>query len=67
MEWADWIFVMEGIHRRRLNTRFGSSLRAKRVTVLEIPDQYSYMDPALVQLLQERLSGYLPINGPGPS
>jgi predicted protein tyrosine phosphatase len=56
VEWADLIFAMEGVHRRRLNLRFGSSLRATRIVVLEIPDKYSYMDPTLIKLLQEEVS-----------
>jgi predicted protein tyrosine phosphatase len=60
--WADLIFVMEGIHRRRLNQRFGSSLRTKRLIVLGIPDEYSYMDPRLVELLQEKVSRHIAVN-----
>jgi len=37
IEWADIIFVMEKIHRERLNKQFGSLLANKRVTVLGIP------------------------------
>ena len=55
VDWADLIFVMEGVHRRRLNQRFGSSLRTKRLIVLEIPDRYRYMDTQLVELLQEKV------------
>jgi|ERR1700733_10421911 predicted protein tyrosine phosphatase len=62
--WADLIFAMEGIHRRRLNQRFGSSLRAKRIIVLDIPDEYSYMDSALIELLQEKVSRHIAINSP---
>ena len=62
VDWADLIFVMEGIHRRRLNQRFGSSLRTKRLIVLGIPDEYSYMDSRLVELLQENVSRHIAIN-----
>ena len=61
VEWADLIFAMEGVHRRRLNLRFGSSLRAKRIVVLGISDDYSYMDPTLIELLKENVSRHLPI------
>ena len=34
VEWADIVFVMEPVHRRRLNQRFASLLRAKRIICL---------------------------------
>jgi predicted protein tyrosine phosphatase len=62
VEWADTIFAMEGVHRRRLTQRFGTSLRTKRLIVLGIADEYSYMDPRLVALLKEKVSRHLGIN-----
>ncbi|HWL52360.1 MAG TPA: low molecular weight protein tyrosine phosphatase family protein [Chthoniobacteraceae bacterium] len=52
--WADLIVVMERRHRQRLNRKFRSVLRGKRVAVLNIPDDYDYMDPALIRLLKAR-------------
>jgi predicted protein tyrosine phosphatase len=60
VEWADLIFVMEEHHRRKLNAMFGSLLRAKRLIVLGIPDNYDYMDPGLVKILRERVPRHLP-------
>jgi predicted protein tyrosine phosphatase len=51
---------MEKVHRNRLNLKFKSSLAGKRIAVLNIPDEYDYMDPALVALLQVRCAPYLP-------
>ena len=59
IEWAEIIFVMEGVHRRRLNRRFGSVLRDKKIVVLGIPDEYGYMDEALVELLRQRVEPHL--------
>jgi predicted protein tyrosine phosphatase len=59
VEWADIIFVMESVHRRRINEKFGSLLRDKRIVVLEIPDKYVYMDPELVTILEEKVPRYL--------
>ena len=59
LEWADLILVMEPVHRQRLNRRFKKALAGKRVVVLGIPDQYDYMDPELVKLLQTRCAPYL--------
>lgn len=64
VEWADTIFAMQGVHRRRLTQRFGPGLRIKRLIVLDIADEYSYMDPRLVALLKEKVSRHLGISSP---
>lgn len=56
--WADIIFVMEKAHRTKLQKKFRRSLKA-RVVCLDIPDDYAFMDPALVTLLEERVPGHL--------
>ena len=60
IEWADIIFVMENIHRDKLNRQFGSLLRDKRIVVLGIPDRYCYMDAELIEILRERVPRHLP-------
>src|SRR5262245_25769099 len=52
VEWAEVIFVMERTHRNKVTRRFRRQLVSKRVICLDIPDQYEYMDPALVRLLK---------------
>ena len=59
VEWADVILVMEDVHRERLKRAFGSLLGKKRVVVLGIPDEFAYMDPALVEMLKVRCAPYL--------
>lgn len=59
IEWADLIFVMESVHRRRLNKQFTRLLQPKRIIVLGIPDEYNYMDPELVDVLRARVSPHL--------
>jgi predicted protein tyrosine phosphatase len=54
------IFVMEKTHRTKLQTRFRSALKSKRVVCLDIPDKYEFMDPALVSLLKTKLARFLP-------
>jgi predicted protein tyrosine phosphatase len=56
---ADLIFVMEQTHRNKLSQRFRPQLRGKRVICLDIPDDYDDMDPALVALLEARVSKFL--------
>ena len=54
IEWADLILVMEKSHRNRLTRRFRKNLIGKRVVVLNIPDDFNYMDPELVELIKRR-------------
>ena len=51
---------MERAHRSRLTGRFQASLHDKRVICLEIPDDYEFMDPELVGLLEARVPRHLP-------
>jgi predicted protein tyrosine phosphatase len=60
LEWADVIIVMERTHRTRLNRKFKHALAGKHIAVLDIPDNYEYMDPDLIQLLKARCAPYLP-------
>ena len=61
IRWAGRIFVMEKRHRQLLMERFGGDLRGKPVTVLDIPDEFQFMDPDLVDLLRARLAAHLDI------
>jgi len=60
VHWADVIVVMEKVHRAKVQKRFRASLNGKRLICLDIPDQFEFMDPVLVKLLQTRLARYLP-------
>lgn len=57
--WASIIFVMEKAHRRRLNSRFRRHLNGKRVVCLDIADDYAYMQPELINLLEARAGAFL--------
>jgi len=57
--WADIIFVMEKQHRRKLATGFRTSLKHARVICLDIPDNYAFMAPQLVQILKSRVTAHL--------
>ncbi|WP_020394366.1 low molecular weight protein tyrosine phosphatase family protein [Thiolinea disciformis] len=59
VEWAELIFVMEAKHRQKLKKQFGAYLKAKKVICLNIPDDYKFMQPELIQLLEEKVSPYL--------
>ncbi|MBL1177498.1 low molecular weight protein tyrosine phosphatase family protein [Pantanalinema sp. GBBB05] len=60
IQWADVIFVMEKAHRSKLSKNFQSWLKHKRVVCLDIPDEYEYMEPALIELLERKV---LPLLG----
>ena len=53
------IFVMEQTHRAKLQQRFKRHLKRARVICLDIPDNYAFMDPALVALLEARVPKFL--------
>ena len=59
IQWADIIFVMEKVHRARLARRFTKHLKSKRVICLDIPDNYAFLDPELIQLLEVRAGRFL--------
>jgi predicted protein tyrosine phosphatase len=60
VEWADLIFAMEKQHQRKLSERFRSQLNNKRVVCLGIADNYTFMQPELVALLQAKVGRHLP-------
>lgn len=59
VQWADLIVVMEKAHRTRLMRRFLRYLKNKRVVCLDIPDEFEFMQPELVELLQTKLKRFL--------
>jgi predicted protein tyrosine phosphatase len=59
IEWATLIFVMEKAHRTKLAKQSKAHLNGKRVICLDIPDDYNYMQPELVRLLESKVGGFL--------
>ena len=59
ISWADVIFVMEQKHKNRLKAEFTRMLDHKTLHVLDIPDEYQYMDPELIDELESRVWPYL--------
>jgi predicted protein tyrosine phosphatase len=57
--WADMIFCMEKSHAAKVQERFAEELGDKPLLTLRIPDDFGYMDPALVELLRSELAEYL--------
>lgn len=59
IRWADVIFVMERKHLNRLQADYARLLEHKPIHCLEIPDDFRYMDPELVDMLEDTVAFYL--------
>lgn len=57
--WADLIFVMEKHHKQWLNKMYSSLLNSKQIIILEIADEYQYMDAELIDMLEAAVQPYL--------
>ncbi|MEO2267668.1 phosphotyrosine protein phosphatase [Pseudoalteromonas sp. YIC-656] len=55
IEWADYIFVMEKVHKKKLSNKFGAALDQKKVISLGIPDDYEYMEEELISILNAKV------------
>lgn len=56
IEWADMIIVMEKKHKNRLVAQFTRMLDFKPIQILDIPDEYRFMDPELIEELKARVT-----------
>lgn len=52
IEWADVVIVMEKKHKQRLWTQHSEAMQFHEVRVLDIPDDYTFMDPELITELK---------------
>jgi predicted protein tyrosine phosphatase len=52
LRWADLVLVMESAHKRKLREDFPEVFQDLRIEVLDIPDDYEFMGPALIELIQ---------------
>jgi predicted protein tyrosine phosphatase len=57
--WAEVICVMEEKHQRHLCAQFGALLAGKPLHVLDIPDDYRFMDAELVELVRVSVAAAL--------
>jgi predicted protein tyrosine phosphatase len=53
------IFCMERKHAERLREQFADEIGDKPLITLRIPDDYTFMDPALIELLRTELTAHL--------
>jgi len=59
IEWADLIFTMEKRHRQRLEEKFPQELHDKRLVVLDIEDEYQFMDEELIEMIKISVDPFL--------
>jgi len=57
--WADLIFVMEKKHKKRISEKYGPELIDKTLIILDIPDEYQYMDQELIDEIDSKVHHYL--------
>jgi predicted protein tyrosine phosphatase len=60
LEWADIIFAMDPIQVESLRRMFPAHPALERIICLDIPDEFVFLQPKLVELLQEKVPAHLP-------
>lgn len=55
LRWADLVVVMEREHKQRLEDQFTTIVDDLHIEVLDIPDDYPFMSPELVELIRDRV------------
>jgi len=59
IDWADVILVMENKHRERIVADYAQLIEHTPIHVLDIPDEYKYMDPELIEILEQTVEPML--------
>lgn len=59
LAWADRIFTMDAAQAEALKALFPGHPALARLVCLEIPDDFTFLQPELVQLLERRVAGHL--------
>ena len=59
LEWADVIFAMDPLQVEALRRIFPAHPALERVICLDIEDVYSFLQPQLVELLQQKVPEHL--------
>lgn len=52
LQWADLVLVMEQKHLRYITSHFAKLVQHKSIHVLDIPDDYRFMDDELVEAIR---------------
>lgn len=58
LKWADLIWVMEQKHKKQLLKWDSIQELKEKIIVLDIPDEYPYMDKDLIEILEASVGEY---------
>ena len=59
INWADVIFAMEKRHKQRIIEKFPAETEDKNIVVLDIPDEYKFMDDELIESIKLSVEPFL--------
>ncbi|UCE03033.1 MAG: phosphotyrosine protein phosphatase [Candidatus Latescibacterota bacterium] len=59
LDWAEEVFVFEWEQSDEIRRQFPEQYSSVTIECLNVPDDYGFMEPALVTLLAKRLTPYL--------
>ena len=59
VKWADIILVMEKKHKNRIIAKFTRLVEHKPIHILDIPDDYKFMDIELISHLEDATESFL--------
>lgn len=57
LSWANIVFVMENEHKVQIRQLFQSQ-KLPKIISLDIPDEYTFMDEELIELIQQGVESY---------
>lgn len=53
--WADLIVLMENWHKSKLMAQYRGIVQIPKTEVLNIPDEYKYMDDELIEIMKPQI------------
>jgi len=59
VEWAEYIFVMEQTHKKKLKQKFRELIKEQSIICLGIPDDYEFMDKDLIAILKNKVPQFV--------
>jgi predicted protein tyrosine phosphatase len=59
IKWADLIFVMERKHKERMIGKFPDETKTKSIIILDIEDEYKYMDKELIEEIVAKVESHI--------
>lgn len=54
---------MEKKHKSKIQEKFSDIAKEKEIVILNIPDEYQYMDEELISILEDSVDDYFRNNG----